>query len=147
MNLSLNFLGQILGRQNPSGFPFSPHHPDFLIHRGGAHYVKLKLIPPMLVLRSTLRGLRHSTAKAPRLTKFALQPPKCVIFGRRHVGIMSAEPVGNYGVKIVFDDLHKTGIFTWDYFYHLGASKFSLMREYIKILRKHNLSREPQRRK
>ncbi|XP_072999824.1 uncharacterized protein [Typha latifolia] len=137
----------------------------------------------MLVLRSTLRGLRHSTAKAPRLTKFALQPPKCVevefsdgslfnlsaeflrvyspsadskirsiggekvIFGRRHVGIMSAEPVGNYGVKIVFDDLHKTGIFTWDYFYHLGASKFSLMREYIKILRKHNLSREPQRRK
>ncbi|KAM7258444.1 hypothetical protein ACFE04_014185 [Oxalis oulophora] len=46
-----------------------------------------------------------------------------VIFGRRHVGIMSAEPVGNYGVRLVFDDLHKTGIYPWDYFYHLGSNK------------------------
>ncbi|KAK9222010.1 hypothetical protein WN944_010441 [Citrus x changshan-huyou] len=45
-----------------------------------------------------------------------------VIFGRRHVGIMSAEPVGNYGVRIVFDDLHKTGIYSWDYFYYLGSN-------------------------
>ncbi|KAM7254255.1 hypothetical protein ACFE04_031937 [Oxalis oulophora] len=46
-----------------------------------------------------------------------------VIFGRRHVGIMSVEPVGNYGVRLVFDDLHKTGIYPWDYFYHLGSNK------------------------
>ncbi|KAH7684837.1 Gamma-butyrobetaine hydroxylase-like N-terminal protein [Dioscorea alata] len=70
-----------------------------------------------------------------------------VIFGRRYVGIMSAEPVGNYGVKIIFDDLHKTGIYTWDYFYHLGTNKFCLMRNYIKTLRKHGLSRDPSRRK
>ncbi|RWR83770.1 SANT/Myb domain-containing protein [Cinnamomum micranthum f. kanehirae] len=70
-----------------------------------------------------------------------------VIFGRRHVGIMSAEPIGNYGIRIVFDDLHKTGIYTWDYFYHLGSNKFSLMRNYIKSLKKHGLSRDPQRRK
>ncbi|KAK9293006.1 hypothetical protein L1049_020990 [Liquidambar formosana] len=70
-----------------------------------------------------------------------------VIFGRRHVGIMSAEPVGNYGVRIVFDDLHKTGIYTWDYFYHLGSNKFTLMRNYIKTLKKHGLSRDPPRRK
>ncbi|KAH6771809.1 Myb domain protein [Perilla frutescens var. hirtella] len=66
-----------------------------------------------------------------------------VIFGRRHVGIMSAEPVGNYGVRLIFDDLHKTGIFTWDYFYYLGSNKFSLMRNYIKTLKKHGLSRDP----
>ncbi|KAF5740447.1 hypothetical protein HS088_TW11G00516 [Tripterygium wilfordii] len=71
---------------------------------------------------------------------------KLVIFGRRHVGIMSAEPVGNYGVRIIFDDLHKTGIYTWDYFYHLGSNKFSLMRNYIKTLKKHGLSRDPSRR-
>ncbi|XP_028547961.1 uncharacterized protein LOC110110798 [Dendrobium catenatum] len=70
-----------------------------------------------------------------------------VIFGRRHVGIMSAEPIGNYGIRILFDDLHKTGIYTWDYFYHLGSNKFSLMRSYIKTLKQHGLSRDPQRRK
>ncbi|KAL6551439.1 hypothetical protein OROGR_007593 [Orobanche gracilis] len=68
-----------------------------------------------------------------------------VICGRRHVGIMSAEPVGNYGVRLLFDDLHKTGIFTWSYFHHLGTNKFSLMRNYIMTLKKHGLSREPAR--
>ncbi|KAJ0230113.1 Myb domain protein [Hirschfeldia incana] len=58
-----------------------------------------------------------------------------VISGRRYVGIMSAEPVGNYGVR--------TGIYPWDYFYELGSNKFGLMRSYIKILQKHHLSREP----
>ncbi|CAM8992264.1 unnamed protein product [Rhodiola kirilowii] len=66
-----------------------------------------------------------------------------VIFGRRHVGIMSAEPVGNYGVRLIFDDLHKTGIYTWDYFYNLGNNKFSLIRKYLRTLKKHGLSRDP----
>ncbi|KAL8251351.1 hypothetical protein R6Q59_035044 [Mikania micrantha] len=66
-----------------------------------------------------------------------------VIYGRRYVGIMSAEPIGNYGVRFLFDDLHKTGIYTWDYFYHLGSNKFTLMRSYINMLRKHGLSRDP----
>ncbi|KAL3526137.1 hypothetical protein ACH5RR_014509 [Cinchona calisaya] len=70
-----------------------------------------------------------------------------VIYGRRHVGIMAAEPVGNYGVRLLFDDLHKTGIFTWDYFYHLGSNKFTMMRNYITTLKKHGLSRDPPRRK
>uniref|UniRef100_A0A0E0CBS0 Gamma-butyrobetaine hydroxylase-like N-terminal domain-containing protein n=1 Tax=Oryza meridionalis TaxID=40149 RepID=A0A0E0CBS0_9ORYZ len=70
-----------------------------------------------------------------------------VIFGRRYVGIMSAESVGNYGIRMLFDDLHKTGIFTWDYLHHLGSKKFSLTRNYIRTLRKHGLSRDPQRRK
>ncbi|XP_073038540.1 uncharacterized protein [Primulina eburnea] len=70
-----------------------------------------------------------------------------VISGRSHVGIMSAEPVGNYGVRLVFDDLHKTGIFTWDYFYHLGSCKFALMRNYIRTLKRHGLSRDPPQKK
>ncbi|KAL2322673.1 hypothetical protein Fmac_027052 [Flemingia macrophylla] len=70
-----------------------------------------------------------------------------VISGRRHVGIMSAEPVGNYGVRLVFDDLHKNGIYSWDYFYHLGSNKFTLMRNYIKTLKKYGLSRDPRGRK
>ncbi|KAF3444512.1 hypothetical protein FNV43_RR14204 [Rhamnella rubrinervis] len=70
-----------------------------------------------------------------------------VISGRRHVGIMSAELVGNYGVRIIFDDLHKTGIYSWDYFYHLGSNKYSLMKSYIKTLRTYGLSRDPPKRK
>ncbi|KAK4346228.1 hypothetical protein RND71_032567 [Anisodus tanguticus] len=64
-----------------------------------------------------------------------------VISGRRHVGIMSAEPIGNYGVRLLFDDLHKTGIFTWDYFYHLGnisttSSSYVIIRaaEFVNML-------------
>nr|POE64693.1 hypothetical protein CFP56_06312 [Quercus suber] len=54
-----------------------------------------------------------------------------VISGRRHVGIMSAEPVGNYGVRIVFDDLHKTGIYSWDYFYELACSSIDVISSYL----------------
>ncbi|KAL9998574.1 putative gamma-butyrobetaine hydroxylase-like, GBBH-like domain superfamily [Helianthus debilis subsp. tardiflorus] len=60
---------------------------------------------------------------------------------------MSAEPIGNYGVRLLFDDLHKTGIYTWDYFYYLGSNKFTLMRSYIDTLRKHGLSRDPRSKK
>lgn len=70
-----------------------------------------------------------------------------VIFGRRHVGIMTAEPIGNYGVRLLFDDLHKTGIYTWDYLYYLGTNKFTFMRNYIRTLKKHGLSRDPKVRK
>ena len=45
---------------------------------------------------------------------------KQTIAGRRHVGILAVEPVGNYAVRIKFDDLHDTGIFSWQYLYELG---------------------------
>ena len=40
---------------------------------------------------------------------------KQTVAGRRHVGIIGIEPVGHYAVRLVFDDLHDTGIFSWDY--------------------------------
>ena len=45
---------------------------------------------------------------------------KQLVPGRRHVGILELEPVGNYAVRIKFDDLHDTGIFSWKYLYELG---------------------------
>ncbi|WRX21143.1 Gamma-butyrobetaine hydroxylase-like [Theobroma cacao] len=89
----------------------------------------------------------HTVVATPGLKSFSLNAPRIVISGRRHVGIMSTEPVGNYGVRIVFDDLHRTGIYSWDYFYNLGTNKFTLMRNYIKTLKKHGLSRDPPKRK
>ena len=42
--------------------------------------------------------------------------------GKRHVRIVGAEPVGNYAVRLVFDDGHNTGLFTWDYLLRLGRA-------------------------
>lgn len=68
---------------------------------------------------------------------------KTLVSGRRHVGIMELEPVGNYAVRIKFDDLHDTGIFTWDYLYKLGRSKDEVWADYLAELEKRGLSREP----
>lgn len=42
---------------------------------------------------------------------------KKIITGKENVAILSIEAVGNYAVRLIFDDGHKTGIYTWDYFY------------------------------
>jgi DUF971 family protein len=46
-------------------------------------------------------------------------------------------------VRLQFDDLHGTGIFTWPFLYELGAHKFARMRRYVRALRARALSREP----
>ena len=68
---------------------------------------------------------------------------KTVVAGRRHVGIMSIEPVGNYAIKIVFDDLHDTGIFSWRYLYELGEAQEERWQSYLSALAERGLSRDP----
>jgi DUF971 family protein len=68
---------------------------------------------------------------------------KTLVTGRRHVGIMSVEPVGNYAIRIKFDDLHDTGIYTWRYLYGLGKHADELFAGYLKALEERGLSREP----
>jgi DUF971 family protein len=70
-----------------------------------------------------------------------------VVSGRRHVAIMSVEPVGNYGIRIAFDDLHNTGIYTWNFLHSLGELKFHRMRQYLQALKDQGLSRDPPRKK
>ena len=43
--------------------------------------------------------------------------------GKRDVEIIGVEPVGNYAVRLVFDDMHETGIYSWDYLHELGAEQ------------------------
>jgi len=50
--------------------------------------------------------------------------------GKRTVTLQSLEPVGNYAVQPVFSDGHDTGIFSWDYLYHLGAQEATLWAQY-----------------
>ena len=63
--------------------------------------------------------------------------------GKRDVQILELNPVGNYAVRLVFDDLHSTGIFSWDYLFELGQNREQYWREYLDELKDKNLSRAP----
>jgi DUF971 family protein len=71
---------------------------------------------------------------------------KVIVAGRRHVGILRVEPVGNYAVRIVFDDLHDTGIYSWDYLRTLGVEQEARWATYLAELGARGLSRDPPRR-
>ncbi|MFN4088737.1 MAG: gamma-butyrobetaine hydroxylase-like domain-containing protein [Alphaproteobacteria bacterium] len=68
---------------------------------------------------------------------------KRIVAGRRHVGIMELVTEGNYAVRIVFDDLHDTGIYTWTYLRELGERQEELQRAYREALAREGLSRDP----
>jgi len=68
---------------------------------------------------------------------------KKTIAGRRHVGIMEVEPVGNYAIKIKFDDMHDTGIFSWETLYDYGLRQDELWQNYLNDLEAKGLSRDP----
>lgn len=68
---------------------------------------------------------------------------KTLVYGRAHVGIIGLEAVGNYAVRISFDDLHDTGIYSWSYLYQLGVEQEKRWRDYLDALAANGLSREP----
>jgi DUF971 family protein len=68
---------------------------------------------------------------------------KKLIAGRRHVGIVGVEPVGNYAVRLTFDDLHDTGIYAWEYLYKLGREQPAIWDAYLAALAEKGLSRDP----
>lgn|SRR5579862_5228158 len=68
------------------------------------------------------------------------------VSGKRDVQILELHPVGNYAVRIVFDDMHSTGIFSWDYLLELGRTREDNWRAYLAELAEKNLSRAPQSR-
>lgn len=47
---------------------------------------------------------------------------KIIVTGKENVTITAIEPVGNYAVRLIFDDGHQTGLYTWSYLYHLSAT-------------------------
>lgn len=67
---------------------------------------------------------------------------KRIVAGKRDVAIGEVRPVGNYAVRICFDDGHETGIFTWQYLRTLGEDKERLWEGYLRALADKNLSRD-----
>ena len=63
--------------------------------------------------------------------------------GKRDVAIMEVQPIGNYAVRLVFDDMHSTGIYSWDYFRDLGRNRAAYWQAYLDELAAKGLTRDP----
>ncbi len=63
--------------------------------------------------------------------------------GKRHVTILEVNPVGNYAVRLVFDDMHSTGIYSWDYLAELGRNQLRYWQDYLDELAAKGMRREP----
>ncbi|MGE0225923.1 MAG: gamma-butyrobetaine hydroxylase-like domain-containing protein [Porticoccaceae bacterium] len=68
---------------------------------------------------------------------------KQIVPNKRSVAITAIEPVGNYAVRLVFDDGHDTGIFSWDYLHELGLERERRWSRYLDALSQRGLSRGP----
>jgi DUF971 family protein len=60
------------------------------------------------------------------------------------VNIVAIEPVGNYAVRLIYSDSHNSGLYSWDYLYELGKSRFCNWQDYLGLLKKAGQTREPQ---
>ena len=63
---------------------------------------------------------------------------------KHNVNITAIEPVGNYAVKLVFDDSHSSGLFSWRYLYDLGNERVTKWQNYLKLLNEAGHSRQAQ---
>ena len=63
--------------------------------------------------------------------------------GKRKVEIIDVLPIGNYAVRLVFDDMHDTGIYGWDYLRDLGRNHGRYWQDYLDELAAKNLMRDP----
>jgi DUF971 family protein len=63
--------------------------------------------------------------------------------GKQHVGITGLESAGNYAIRLIFDDGHDSGIYTWDYLYDLGSNQDRYWQDYLDRLEKAGKSRDP----
>ena len=65
-----------------------------------------------------------------------------IVGGKRNVGIERVEPVGNYAVRLVFDDGHATGIYSWAYLHELGREREIRWKTYLDELHAKGLDRD-----
>ncbi len=70
---------------------------------------------------------------------------KQLVAGCAGISIAAVEPIGNYAVRLVFDDRHDTGIYSWTYLYELGTEQEQRWGAYLAALEKAGLSRQPRR--
>jgi DUF971 family protein len=62
--------------------------------------------------------------------------------GKENVGISGVEPMGRYALRIIFDDGHETGLYTWNYLYQLGAEYDARWQDYLDRLQAAGYARQ-----
>lgn len=67
---------------------------------------------------------------------------KNIIGGKKDVGIDAIEPVGNYAVRLRFDDKHETGIYSWETLHDYGVRQEEIWQRYLNAIADQGLSRE-----
>lgn len=65
-----------------------------------------------------------------------------LVFGKRRVSILNAEPIGSYAVRLIFSDTHATGLYTWNYLAKLGADEKTIWQAYETKLKAQGKSRD-----
>lgn len=68
---------------------------------------------------------------------------KQTVAGKRNVAIQAIEPVGNYAIRLIFDDGHDTGFYSWRYLHALGKRQDALWNDYLAALDRNGMSRDP----
>jgi DUF971 family protein len=63
--------------------------------------------------------------------------------GKRNIMVIEVHPIGNYAVRLVFDDMHSSGIFTWEYFLKLGREQDAMWQTYLDELAAKGMTRDP----
>jgi len=66
---------------------------------------------------------------------------RVTVSGKEDIAIVRIDPVGNYAVRIVFDDGHQTGLYSWDYLAKLGRERDALWQQYLDELARQGLRR------
>jgi DUF971 family protein len=66
---------------------------------------------------------------------------RVTVAGKKNVGILRLEPIGNYAVRIVIDDGHDTGLYVWDYLRELGENREARFQDYLADLAAKKLTR------
>jgi len=67
---------------------------------------------------------------------------KKTVAGKKYISIIQIDQIGNYAIKLTFNDGHDTGIYSWEYLYNLCINKDKIWKKYIDSIEKKDLSRE-----
>lgn len=65
-----------------------------------------------------------------------------LIYGKKKVNITSVEPVGHYAIRLIFDDTHQSGIYSWETLYELSTHHAEYWKNYLRRLASAGVSRE-----
>lgn len=90
-------------------------------------------------------ALQAQSTASSRCSLRAARPSFVAMLGLTTLQLNSIEPTPCCHCRLEFDDLHRTGIYTWPYLHELGTHKLSRMRQYMRALRERGLSRDPPR--